>query len=58
MIMVLSVVNGSEKHGVTLYYGVTLARSDTLARRDNLARRHFSTECFLKAFKNTVSNVI
>ena len=51
-------------HSVTLARGDTLARcdtlerSDTLARRDNLALRHFSTECFLKAFKNTVSNVI
>ena len=48
----------SKKHSVTLARGDTLAQSDTLARRDNLARRHFSTECFLKAFKNTVSNVI
>ena len=44
--------------GDTLARGDTSARSDTLARRDNLERRHFSTECFLKAFKNTVSNVI
>ena len=54
----------SKKHSVTLARGDTLAQSDTLARsdtlaqRDNLRRRHFSTECFLKAFKNTVSNVI
>ena len=41
MIMVLSVVNGSEKHGVTLYYGVTLARSDTLALSDILAQNYF-----------------
>ena len=48
----------SKKHNVTLARVDTLARSDTLARHDNLARRHFSTECFLKAFKNTVSKVI